>query len=59
MIIRKVRGENKVAPARLSRSEYEYAKSLGQTPEEYVQKYVEQIAKNRKWKWYFEERGNE
>lgn len=59
MQIRKIRGENKIAPIRLSRSECEYAKSLGQTPNEYVQKYVDQIARNRKWGWYFERKKNE
>lgn len=55
MIIRKVRGQNKVDKIILNRIEYELAKRLGIPIEQYVKEAVQAVAKKRKWKWYFQE----
>jgi hypothetical protein len=54
MIIRKVRGQNKVHPIRLSAIEAKLAEKMGLTLEQYVKAYILMIAKQRRWKWYLE-----
>ena len=58
MEIRKVRGENRIHPVRMSRVQYELALKLGLKPEEYVKAYLEDTAKRRRWKWFFERKGD-
>ena len=53
MIVRKVRGQNKVGKIILSRTEYEIARNLGVPIEIFVKHSLIFIAKKRRWKWYF------
>lgn len=53
MIVRKVRGQDKVGKIVLSRSEVESVKRMGVLLEAYVKQRLIQIAKKRRWKWYF------
>ena len=59
MIVRKVRGQNKIHPIRLSQSELKLCKMLAINPETYVNEYVKDVAKKRKWKWFFEKKVSE
>ena len=54
MMVRKVRGENRVGKMTLSATEVELAKKLGMTVEKYALKQLELIAKKRRWKWFFD-----
>ena len=54
MIVRKVRGQNKLHPIILTKVEYELIKRLGVSIEDYVNEQVKMIAKKRKWTWWFE-----
>ena len=53
MIVRKVRGQDKVGKIIMFRDEVELAKKLGIPLEAYVKQRLIQIAKERRWKWYF------
>ena len=53
MKVRKVRGQNKVGKITLSASEVELAKRMGISVEKYVKNRLVQIAKERRWKWFF------
>ena len=53
MIVRKVRGQDKVGKIILSRPEVESVKRMGVSLEDYVKQRLIQIAKERRWKWYF------
>jgi hypothetical protein len=55
MLVRKARGQNKVGKIILSRSEVESVKRMGVSLEAYVKQRLVQIAKERRWKWYFNE----
>ena len=57
MIIRKRRGKNELMPIKIYSGEYNLAMRLGMSIEEYVKAAVLQTAKERRWKWYFENRG--
>jgi hypothetical protein len=52
MMVRKVRGENRVGKINLSYSEVLLAEKLGMTVEKYALKQLELIAKKRRWHWY-------
>jgi hypothetical protein len=54
LIVRKARGKNELMPIKVTKVEYELAKKLGLTIEQYVKEYVAFIAKQRRWKWWFE-----
>jgi hypothetical protein len=54
MIVRKVRGQDKVGKIILSYSEVLLAEKLGMTVERYASRHLELIAKKRRWKWFFE-----
>lgn len=56
MIVRKVRGQNKLKPILLSAAEYAIIKKLGVSLEDYVLEHLALIAKERRWKWWFEKR---
>jgi hypothetical protein len=58
MIVRKVRGQDKVGKIILSRSEVESVKRMGVLLEAYVKQQLIQIAKKRRWKWYFNKEKN-
>ena len=53
MIVRKVRGQDKVGKMTLSRSEVESVKRMGVSLEAYAKQQLIQIAKKRRWKWFF------
>jgi hypothetical protein len=53
MIVRKKRGKNELMPIKVTKVEYELAKKLGLTIEQYVKEYVAMIAKQRRWTWWF------
>ena len=55
MYVRKVRGQNKVGKITLSASEVELAKRMGISVEKYVKNRLVQIAKERRWTWFFKE----
>lgn len=57
MIVKKVRGQDKIAKILVSRSEAEVVRKMGLALEDYVKRQLQQIAKKRKWKWYFEKVG--
>ena len=54
MIVRKVRGENKIGKIILSRAEYESVLRMGAPIEKYIKTRLVLIAKKRRWKWYFQ-----
>lgn len=52
MIVRKVRGQDKIEKIIISRIEYESVIKHGITIEEWIKQMLMMIAKKRKWKWY-------
>jgi hypothetical protein len=53
MIVRKVRGQNKIDKIILSKTEADAVRRRGISLEEYVKVRLVQIAKKRRWKWFF------
>jgi hypothetical protein len=53
VIVRKVRGQNKVGKIILSRTQVEIIRKMGIPIEKYVKAQLVLIAKKRRWKWYF------
>ena len=53
MIVRKVRGQNKVSKITLLPYEIALVRKLGIPVEDYVREALLFIAKERKWKWFF------
>lgn len=53
MIVRKVRGEDKVGKITLFKFEYDLIKKLSLPVEMYIKESLINIAKKRRWKWYF------
>ena len=53
MIVTKVRGQEKIDKIIVSRFEVDIAKKMGIPIEKWVKTKLVQIAKKRKWKWYF------
>lgn len=53
MIVRKVRGQNKIDKIILSKTEADVVRRRGISLEEYVKVRLVQIAKERRWKWFF------
>ena len=53
MKVRKVRGQDKVGKIILSRTEVELVERMGVSLEAFVKQRLIQIAKKRRWKWYF------
>jgi len=53
MLVRKVRGEDRVGKITLSKSEMDSVKRMGVSLEAYVKQRLIQIAKERRWKWFF------
>jgi hypothetical protein len=52
MIVRKVRGQNKVGKIILSRTQVEVVRRRGVKLEDYIKQMLILIAKTRRWKWY-------
>ena len=55
MYVRKVRNENRVGKITLTPTEVALAKKMGISLEKYVKNRLVQIAKERRWKWFFKE----
>ena len=55
MYVRKVRNENRVGKITLTPSEVALVKKIGISLEKYVKNRLVQIAKERRWKWFFKE----
>ena len=53
MMVRKVRGEDKVGKITLLKFEYDLIKKLSLPVEMYIKEGLINIAKKRRWKWYF------
>jgi len=53
MIVRKVRGQDKVGKILISYLEARVAEKAGIPLEKYVKNMLVKIAKKRRWKWYF------
>ena len=53
MYVRKVRGENRVGKITLTPTEIAVVKKMGVSVEKYVKNRLVQIAKERRWKWFF------
>ena len=53
MYVRKVRGQDKIGKVILSKTEVEVVRRMGIPLEKYVKERLVQIAKERRWKWYF------
>jgi hypothetical protein len=58
MLVRKVRGQNKVGKIILTRAEFELVKNKGIPIEEYVKQMLLLIAKQRRWKWFPKEKSS-
>jgi hypothetical protein len=58
MLVRKVRGEDKVGKITLLASEVAMIRKIGIPIEKYVAARLVQIAKERRWKWYFNKEKN-
>lgn len=55
MYVRKIPGQEKLSKIIMSASEVEVVKRLGIPLQEYVEKRLLQIAKERRWKWYLKQ----
>jgi hypothetical protein len=53
MIVRKIRNQNKIGKIILFKSEADAVRRMGLEIEDYVRQRLIQIAKERRWKWYF------
>jgi hypothetical protein len=58
MLVRKVRGQDKVGKIILTRTEVEVVKKKGIPIEEYVKQMLLLIAKKRRWKWFPKEKSS-
>ena len=54
MLVRKVRNQNKVSKIILSKTEADVVRRNGVSLEEYVKQMLIEIAKKRRWKWFFD-----
>ena len=59
MRVRKVRNENRVGKMTLTATEVAIAKKMGISLEKYAQTALVFIAKQRRWKWFFNRNKNE
>jgi hypothetical protein len=53
MLVRKVRGQDKIGKVLMSQSEVAIVRKLGIPVELYIKEHLARIAKERRWKWYF------
>ena len=58
MLVRKVRGQDKVGKITLTPLEMAVARKLNLPLEEYVKQLLLFVAKKRRWKWYFSKEKN-
>jgi len=52
MLVRKVRGQDKIGKIILTPQEVAVVRKLGMDPKDYVKQALLIIAKQRRWKWY-------
>lgn len=52
MKVRKVRGEDRISKVVVSQADVLHAKELGIEIKTYIKRYLEMIAKKRRWAWY-------
>lgn len=52
MLVRKVRGQDKVGKITITSSEAKFVRFMGLPLEQYVKQMLLKIAKQRRWKWY-------
>ena len=53
MLVRKVRNQNKFGKIILFKTEADLIRKMGLKIEDYVKQRLIEIAKERKWKWFF------
>jgi len=53
MYVRKVRNQNKVSKITLTATEVALVKKMDISLEKYVKQMLRIVAKQRRWKWYF------
>jgi hypothetical protein len=53
MLVRKVRGQNMIGKVILLAAEVAVARKMGIPVEKYIKARLVQIAKQRRWKWFF------
>lgn len=53
MYVQKVRNQNKIGRIKLSKVEADVVRRSGVSLEEYVKLRLIEIAKKRRWKWFF------
>ena len=58
MLVRKVRGEDKIGKIILLAAEIAAVRKMGIPVEKYVSARLVQIAKKRRWKWFFKRNTN-
>ena len=58
MIVRKVRGQDKVGKILLSATDVKVANMMGVALERYTKEMLSLIAKQRRWKWHFNKEKN-
>jgi hypothetical protein len=58
MLVRKVRGEDKVGKVILLAAEVAVVRKMGIPVEKYIKARLVQIAKQRRWKWFFNKEKN-
>ena len=56
MLVRKVRGQDMVGKITLLAAEVAVARKMGISVEKYAQARLVQIAKKRRWKWFFKQK---
>jgi hypothetical protein len=54
MLVRKVRNQNKFGKIILSKTEADVVRKMGLKIENYVKQRLIEIAKKRRWKWFFD-----
>ena len=52
MKVRKVRGEDRISKVVVSQADVLHAKELGIEIKTYIKRYLEMIAKQRRWAWF-------
>ena len=53
MLVRKVRGQDKIDKVILSKTEVDLLRKMGIPLQVYAKEQLLKIAKKRRWKWYF------
>ena len=58
MLVRKVRGQNMIGKVILLAAEVAVVRKMGIPVEKYIKARLVQIAKQRRWKWFFNKEKN-